>query len=236
MKKIVVLNHKMYLTYDEACLLKSGYDEINLNNVDLIVCPSYLNLHIFNNYNIGAQNCFYEDTGAYTGEVSAYQLSLRNVRYSIIGHSERRNIETDEVINKKVKACQRNGITPILCIGETKYQKEMMKTGEVLKKQLKRGLDGINKEDVIYVAYEPIYNIGSKKKLKLSDINDALIYIRKTLEEMKIYNYKLLYGGSVTKENIPNIISDNIDGYLIGHASVKKDEIKYIINCIKSVK
>ena len=95
MKKILVCNQKMFLTYDEAVALKKEMDDVDFSKVDLIACPSYLNLDVFKNYNLGAQNCFYEDKGAYTGEVSAYDLSFKNVRYVIIGHYERRCYDSD---------------------------------------------------------------------------------------------------------------------------------------------
>ena len=131
MNKLVVCNQKMFLTYDEASMLKKQMDEVDFFSVNLIVCPSILNLDIFKNYTIGSQDCFYEDKGAYTGEVSAYDLSFKNVKYVIIGHSDRRKYDNDKEINLKVKAALRNGITPILCIGETKIDKELIRTSEV---------------------------------------------------------------------------------------------------------
>ena len=235
MNKLVVCNQKMFLTYDEASMLKKQMDEVDFFSVNLIVCPSILNLDIFKNYTIGSQDCFYEDKGAYTGEVSAYDLSFKNVKYVIIGHSDRRKYDTDKEINLKVKAALRNGITPILCIGETKIDKELIRTSEVLKKQLYKALEGIllDSNEKIIIAYEPVWAIGGEKTVSKEVIEDTFKYIEKLLKEKNIYNYKLIYGGSITSKNIKNILSDKIDGYLLGLSSVNIDELKKIIKCIK---
>ncbi len=235
MNKLVVCNQKMFLTYDEASMLKKQMDEVDFSSVNLIVCPSILNLDIFKNYTIGSQDCFYEDKGAYTGEVSAYDLSFKNVKYVIIGHSDRRKYDTDKEINLKVKAALRNGITPILCIGETKIDKELIRTSEVLKKQLYKALEGIllDSKEKIIIAYEPVWAIGGEKTVSKEVIEDTFKYIEKLLKEKNIYNYKLIYGGSITSKNIKNILSDKIDGYLLGLSSVNIDELKKIIKCIK---
>ncbi len=235
MNKLVVCNQKMFLTYDEASMLKKQMDEVDFFSVNLIVCPSILNLDIFKNYTIGSQDCFYEDKGAYTGEVSAYDLSFKNVKYVIIGHSDRRKYDNDKEINLKVKAALRNGITPILCIGETKIDKELIRTSEVLKKQLYKALEGIllDSNEKIIIAYEPVWAIGGEKTVSKEVIEDTFKYIEKLLKEKNIYNYKLIYGGSITSKNIKNILSDKIDGYLLGLSSVNIDELKKIIKCIK---
>ena len=216
-------------------MLKKQMDEVDFSSVNLIVCPSILNLDIFKNYTIGSQDCFYEDKGAYTGEVSAYDLSFKNVKYVIIGHSDRRKYDNDKEINLKVKAALRNGITPILCIGETKIDKELIRTSEVLKKQLYKALEGIllDSNEKIIIAYEPVWAIGGEKTVSKEVIEDTFKYIEKLLKEKNIYNYKLIYGGSITSKNIKNILSDKIDGYLLGLSSVNIDELKKIIKCIK---
>ncbi len=235
MKKILVCNHKMFLTHDEAIVLKEKMDNIDISNTNLIVCPSYLNFNVFNNYILGAQDCFYEDKGAYTGEISSYDLHLRGIMYSIIGHSDRRKYDTNVIINKKVKACLKNSITPIICIGETKTDKELRKTSEVLKKQVTTALDGVVLEDgmEVIIAYEPVWAIGGIKSLSITEIEDTLTYIRKLLKERNVNNYKLLYGGSVNATNIKKILSDNVDGYLLGNASASPSELQSIIKCIK---
>lgn len=238
MKKIIVCNQKMYLTEDEAVILKNQMDKLNFSNIDLIVCPSYLNFNVFKDYNLGAQDCFYEDKGSYTGFISSYDLSLRNIKYSLVGHSERRDFDDDNIINLKVKSILRNSMTPILCVGETKLDKELMKTAEVIKRQLIKSLDKVylDNTQTIYIAYEPRYLIGGKRPLSKEEIIDTINYMKKIIEYIGINNYKLLYGGSINSNNIKELIDDNVDGYLLGNSSVSFDELNEIINCINGVK
>lgn len=235
MKKLIVCNHKMLLTYDEAKSLEKKLKNINYSNVELVICPSYINLGLFKNYNLGAQDAFYEDKGPFTGLVSAYDLSLIGTKYVIIGHFEKRLYDTDEIINKKVKAVLRNSMIPILCIGETKIDKELMRTSEVIKRQLQKGLLNINLEPYqeVIIAYEPSWIIGGEKSLEKSKIEDTLKYIRKILKQIGITNYRLLYGGSVNVKNIKSVLSDKVDGYLLGNSSVIVEDLESIIKCIK---
>ena len=124
----------MYLTYDEAKRLKDEMDILDFSNIELILCPSYLNFDIFKNYKLGSQDSFYIDKGPYTAEVSSYDLSLRGIKYSLVGHRDRRKYDDDNTINLKIKSLLKNSMTPILCIGESKLDKELMRTPEVLKK------------------------------------------------------------------------------------------------------
>lgn len=229
MNKIVVCNQKMFLTYEEAKELSKKLSKYNDDN--LIICPNFLNMDVYSSYNIGAQDCYYEDTGSFTGEISPYHLSLKGVKYVIIGHSERRCYDDDKVINKKVLAAQRNKLVPILCIGETKYDRDLHRTAEAIRKQLTIGLKNV--KDKIYIAYEPAWLIGKNKSLNIKEIEDTCAYIRKILKGMNITNYKLLYGGSVTDETIEGIISDKLDGYLVGTACCDIGMIEKIIKCIK---
>lgn len=235
MKKLVVCNHKMFLTFDEAKELERKIKDINYSNVDLVICPSYINLYLFKDYNLGAQDAFYEDKGPFTGEISAYDLSLIGVKYVIVGHFEKRLSDTDEIINKKIKAVLRNSMIPILCIGETKTDKELNRTSEVIKKQLNKALLGLEQDPYqeIIIAYEPSWVIGGVKSLEKNEIEDTLKYIRKILEQNNIYNYRLLYGGGVNTKNIKDVLSDEVDGYLLGNSSVKVDDLELIIKCIK---
>ena len=122
-----------------------------------------------------------------------------------------------------------------MCIGETKIDKELIRTSEVLKKQLYKALEGIllDSKEKIIIAYEPVWAIGGEKTVSKEVIEDTFKYIEKLLKEKNIYNYKLIYGGSITSKNIKNILSDKIDGYLLGLSSVNIDELKKIIKCIK---
>ena len=175
MNKILVCNQKMFLTKDEAINLK--YDMLNLDfdNIDLIVCPNYLNMELFSDFKLGAQDVHYEDRGPFTSSISSYDLSMRGVEYSLVGHSYLRDSQTDEEINLKIKALYRNSMTPILCIGETKYERELMKTASVLKKQLKTALKDVelDKYQTLYIAYEPRYLINGKLSMSKKDIIDT---------------------------------------------------------------
>ncbi len=232
MKKILVCNQKMFLTKDEAINLK--YDMLNLDfdNIDLIVCPNYLNMELFSDFKLGAQDVHYEDRGPFTSSISSYDLSMRGVEYSLVGHSYLRDSQTDEEINLKIKALYRNSMTPILCIGETKYERELNKTIVTLKKQLLTGLSNIELElgQELIVAYEPRWIINSNLQMSKNDIVDVFKYIKKILEELGIYNYTVLYGGNINKDNIKLIDSSIIDGYLLGHSSVEIEELKDILN------
>lgn len=225
----------MYLTKDEATLLRSQMDTLNTSNIQLIVCPSYLNFDTFLGYDLGAQDAFYEDKGAYTGSISAYDLSLRGIKYSLVGHSEKRICDDDKIINLKLKSILKNSMTPILCVGETKLDRELRRTSEVIKKQIKIALDEVQLDDTqtLYIAYEPRYLIGKKTPLSKEEIIDVINYIKKIVEYMGIKNYKLLYGGSITSSNIKQVMSDELDGYLLGASSSSFYELKEIINCIK---
>lgn len=233
--KTIICNHKMYLTYDEAKRLKEEMSLIDLSNIELILCPSYLNFNIFKDYKLGSQDSFYIDKGPYTAEVSSYDLSLRGIKYSLVGHKDRRKYDDDKVINLKIKSLLKNSMTPILCIGESKLDKELMRTPEVLKKQLEKALNGIYLEEyqTIYIAYEPSYLIGLDNALSVDKIIDTLDYIKKIVDFIGIKNYKLLYGGAVNSSNIKELLSDKIDGYLLGKSSVDINELEKIIKCIK---
>jgi len=235
MKKILVCNQKMFLTHDEAIDLKNKMNDIDFSNVELIVCPSYLNFDCFSEYKLGAQDAFYEDKGAYTSFISAYDLSLRGIKYSLVGHSERRNYDTEKNINLKVKSLLRNSMIPILCIGETENEKKLRKTPEVLRKQIVSALKDINLDSSqeIYIAYEPRYLIGGNDNMYLDDIEDALMYIKKIVDSLSIPNYKLLYGGAINRKNVSEIMSNKIDGFIVGNSSLDADELKAIIKCIK---
>lgn len=233
--KTIICNHKMYLTHDEAEKLKEEMSFIDLSNVELIICPSNLNFDIFKDYKLGSQDSFYIDKGPYTAEVSSYDLSLRGIKYSLVGHKDRRKYDDDTIINLKIKSLLRNSMTPILCIGESKLDKELMRTSNVLKKQLKEGLKDIYLEEyqTIYIAYEPSYLIGLNDALPVDQIIDTLSYIKKIVDFIGIKNYKLLYGGAVNSSNIKELLSDKVDGYLLGKSSVDIDELEKIIKCIK---
>lgn len=184
------------------------------------------------NVKLGAQNMFYEEKGAYTGEISADMLLSTGVEYVIIGHSERRQIfkENDVMINKKIKKALAAGLIPIMCVGETLTQREKNETLDHIKNQLEKGLKSVSKDDIknVVLAYEPIWAIGTGHTATSKQAEDVCAYIRKVLTEM--YDKKtadevsILYGGSVNGKNAKELFSKkNIDGGLIGGASLKPE-------------
>ena len=181
----------------------------------------------------------WEEKGAYTGEVSAKMLKSIGVEYVIIGHSERRQYfaETDETVNKKIKAAFENGLKPIVCVGETLEERESGKTAEIITNQTKLALEGLTEEQVknTIIAYEPIWAIGTGKTATSEDANNSIKEIRKEISE----NYGndvaecviIQYGGSVKSSNAKELFSmSDIDGGLVGGASLKPDEFAKIVN------
>lgn len=211
---------------------------------EIVLCVPYTDLFYSlltaqkTNIKIGAQNMHWEETGAYTGEVSGKMLEVINVEYVIIGHSERREYfaETDETVNKKVKSAFKYNLKPIVCVGETLEQKELGKTSEIITNQTKLALEGLNEEQVknTIIAYEPIWAIGTGKTATSEDANNSIKEIRKEIE--KIYGEEvanevsILYGGSVKASNAKELFeTSDIDGALVGGASLKVEEFKNII-------
>lgn len=236
MKKIIIANHKMFLSQDESVAFERQIKNINFNNIDLIVCPNFLNLRNFENYSLGAQDCSTETEGNHTGEVSAYHLSLIGIRYVICGHMEREGYEQASFVNMKIKQVLRNCMTPIVCIGETKCDNQMHRTSVVLKKQLITYLKDVilsNSQQII-IAYEPEWSVGSGEVLSAKEIEDATIYIKKVMQQLNISNYKVIYGGSVNCYNALEIIK-GCDGLMLGKSSTNYDEFKSIIESVKSV-
>lgn len=232
MNKLIVANLKMNLSKDDVKKYKDSFKKDYKDN--LIICPSYiyLDLMISDFYNIGSQNGYYLDCGAYTGEVSFKQLSEIGVRYSIIGHSERRIIfnESDELISKKVDGCIKNNIIPIICVGETLEERNSSKTFEIIENQLKRSLSGLKLNSII-IAYEPVWAIGSNKTPSKDEIEEVHMYIKKTIKDIYNIECRVLYGGSVCLYNSKDIININgVDGLLIGSASLDPTNLLNIIS------
>lgn len=178
---------------------------------------------------IGAQNVHWEARGAFTGEVSVEMLKASGVQYVIIGHSERRTYfaETDETVNKKVKATLAGGLTPIVCVGEGLEDREGGQTKKVVQHQVKAGLDGVSSEEMkqVIIAYEPIWAIGTGKASTAEDAEEVIRFIRKTVADLfdqQVANeVRIQYGGSVKPENIRTYLAQpNIDGALVGGASL----------------
>jgi len=235
MTKLVVANWKLNpLGLKEAISLAKRTD---LKNA--IICPPFIFIEevgkTIKRAKLGAQDAFWANIGAYTGEVSIDQLKRLKVKYIIVGHSERRKEleETDAMINLKIKTAVREKVTPILCIGESKsiYKKGIKATENHLKKQLTKDLSGVKKRSKLIVAYEPIWEIGSKRADTPQRSIKMVGFIRETLDKLGHRGVKILYGGSVHGDNA-NIFLDekNIDGVLVGGASLKPHDFRKIVD------
>ncbi|MDD3048738.1 MAG: triose-phosphate isomerase [Bacilli bacterium] len=236
MKKIIVLNLKMNLNYEEALSYVSDIKNKISDVFNTIFCPSFIYLDLFkaSNYKLGAQNVYYPEKGAFTGEVSASQLKSMGIHYAIVGHSERRKYfnEDNKLVGNKIAFCLKEGLSPILCIGETIEEKQLKKTASVLKNQIFYALKDADKDLIndIIIAYEPVWAIGSGKTPSILEIEDAIEYIKNNIKTIYDVNAKVLYGGSVNKENIKDIIKiKNLDGVLIGSSSI---DAKYLIEML----
>ena len=245
-RKVIAGNWKMNMLPNEAI---SCVDELSKlvkdTDNEVILCVPYTDLFYAiltaqnTNIKIGAQNMHFEEKGAYTGEVSGPMLKSIGVEYVIIGHSERRQYfaETDETVNKKVKAAHKYELKPIVCVGETLEQKEAGETTNVITTQTRLALDGLSKEQVegTIIAYEPIWAIGTGKTATSEDANNSIKEIRK--EIAKNYGQEVAdrviiqYGGSVKSGNAKELFTtSDIDGGLVGGASLKADEFAKIVN------
>ena len=244
-KKVIAGNWKMNMLPNEAIsFIEQITPLIKDTKNEVILCVPYTDLFYSlltaqnTNIKIGAQNMHWEEKGAYTGEVSGQMLKSIGVEYVIIGHSERRQYfaETDETVNKKVKTALANELKPIICIGETLEQREQGKAEEVITKQTMLALEGISKEQMknIVLAYEPIWAIGTGKTATSEDANNSIKWVRNKVEEL--YGKEIadeviiLYGGSVKADNAKELFSTtDIDGGLVGGASLKVDEFSKIV-------
>ena len=241
-RKIVAGNWKMNMLPNEAMEFINNLEpKIEDVKAEVILCVPFTDLWYAlltaqdkNSIHIGAQNMHYEESGAYTGEVAPEMLACLNVKYVIIGHSERRQYfnETDETVNLKVKAALKHGMSPIICVGETLEERENGKTKDKVTSQISKALEGLTREDLenIIIAYEPIWAIGTGKTAEKEDAEDTIKIIReKVKEEFETDAVSILYGGSVKKDNAKDLFSmPNIDGALVGGASLKVDDFAEI--------
>lgn len=243
-KKLIAGNWKMNCDVEESLNLarKLSSSEFN-NDVDVLVCPPFTSLYTViqelknSSIKVGAQNMHFEDNGAFTGEVSPIMLKNMGVEYVIIGHSERRQHfgETDQTINKKIKACLKHGLKPILCVGESLEQREAGVEKETVRAQLIKDLDGVTEGLKIVVAYEPIWAIGTGKTATSAQANEMASFIRTVLGNIYTVdianNIIIQYGGSVKASNTKEImLQSDIDGALVGGASLNADEFTKIAN------
>ncbi|MBD5143157.1 MAG: triose-phosphate isomerase [Oscillospiraceae bacterium] len=246
-KAIIAGNWKMNKTRPEAKALLEAIKPLVANaegNVEVIACVPFTNLETAmtvtenSNIKIGAENVHFEKSGAYTGEISADMLTELGVAYVVIGHSERRQYfgETDETVNKRTIAALSAGLKPIVCVGELKWERECNITEEVIARQIKLDLWGISKEDVknIVIAYEPVWAIGTGLTATPEQAEEVCAFIRAELA--KLYDAEtaeaitIQYGGSMNAGNAAELLAKpNIDGGLIGGASLKAEDFNIIV-------
>jgi len=249
MKPLIIANWKMNpqaLAEAKELFISVKRGVKNIRNVEVVICPPFPYLSIINNQlsliQLGAQDCFWENPpaggGAFTGEVSPVMLKDLGCKYVIVGHSERRRYfgETDEMINKKLKAVLKVKLKPILCIGETKKQKEKGEAQSVLKSQLKKGLEKVSKKEIqnIIIAYEPIWAIGTGKSCDTNTAMSMSLLIKKIIGQLysrgALKNLKILYGGSVDSKNVKGFIKEaQIEGVLVGGASLDAKEFIQLV-------
>ena len=245
-KKVIAGNWKMNMLPNEAIdFIDKLTPLVKETKNEVILCVPYTDLFYSllaaqeTNIKIGAQNMHFEEKGAYTGEVSGKMLKSIGVQYVIIGHSERRQYfaETDETVNKKIKSAFLNNLKPIVCVGETLEQREAGIQYDIITEQTKKALDGLTEEQAAntIIAYEPIWAIGTGKTATKEDANDACRKIREKIAEIYGQNVAerviIQYGGSMKPENAKELLEmSDIDGGLIGGASLKAETFEKIVN------
>jgi triosephosphate isomerase len=238
-RKIVIAgNWKMHKTQRESSEFLQGFMgelEQTPQEREVVLCAPFTALGVMskslhnNRVQLGAQNIHWEDTGAYTGEISGPMLVEMGVRYVIVGHSERRQYfgETDETVNQRLLAAQRHGLTPILCVGETKEQRDAGAMETVITNQIAKDLVEVNQQQLV-IAYEPIWAIGTGETCEATEANRVIGLIRSQLKEADV---PIQYGGSVKPNNIDEIMAQpEIDGALVGGASLKPDSFARLVN------
>jgi triosephosphate isomerase (TIM) len=239
---IIAGNWKMNTLRADALALVRGLRERadGIAGAEKIVCPPFVFLHDVkealagSTIAVGAQNAFWEEKGAYTGEVSITQVA-EAATHVILGHSERRQYfgETDDTVNRRVKAALAHGVTPIMCVGETLAQRNAGETAAVLVRQTRGGLDGIAVSAEFVIAYEPVWAIGTGLAADGATAQEAIALIRSTVREIAGgvgEQVRILYGGSVTPENIAEYMAQpDVDGGLVGGASLKVDSFTGLV-------
>ncbi|MEC4675863.1 MAG: triose-phosphate isomerase [Nitrospirota bacterium] len=242
MKYFIAANWKMNKTIAETReFLRSFIPAVkNVSDVDIVVAPPFTSLAAAyekikgSNIILSAQDIFWEEKGAYTGEISSTMLADAGCRYVIIGHSERRQYfhETNETVNKKIKAALKEGLHVIFCVGESLKEREAGKTFDVIKKEIRDGLKGVNAGNFV-VAYEPIWAIGTGKTATTGQAQEMHEFIRKILGDLygdKADEIRILYGGSVTPENVDSLMAcKDVNGALVGGAGLKPESFSRIV-------
>ena len=221
---------------------------LDIERTQVIFCPPFTGIPGLNKiikgerFSLGAQNCHWENDGAFTGEISPHMLSAIGVEFVIIGHSERRHIfgETNEMINRKINAVLSGGMKPIFCIGETLQERKNLETEKILVRQLEEGLSKVESLEDIILAYEPVWAIGTGENAYPQQLEQANAIIRtwvrhnygNNMED----NIQILYGGSVKEDNATDLIkTEGVDGFLIGGASIDAQSFSSIIHQVENL-
>ncbi|WP_204368767.1 triose-phosphate isomerase [Neosynechococcus sphagnicola] len=241
-RTVIAGNWKMYKTQAEALeFLKAFVPHLDNtpDNREIVLCIPFtdlammsMNLH-GSRVRIGAQNVHWAECGAFTGEISGAMLTELGVRYVVVGHSERRQYfgETDVTVNLRLKAAQKAGLIPIFCVGETKQQRDADETEALIFHQLQVGLEGVDLSQLV-IAYEPIWAIGTGETCEAKEANRVIGLIR---GQLSYSNVPIQYGGSVKPDNIDTIMAETeIDGVLVGGASLESESFSRIINYSES--
>jgi triosephosphate isomerase len=245
-KPLIAGNWKMHKTIKEAVYLVNliKRELLDFDKVDIVVCPPFTALSnvyeiiMETNIKLGAQNLFWEEEGAFTGEVSAKMIKDCGAEYVIIGHSERRRyfFEDEQIINKKIKVALKNNLLPIVCVGETLKEREENKTINIVESQLEGAFKDLNEDEMfkIIIAYEPVWAIGTGKTATPKQAQEVQGFIRDWLEKKfskdLSQNLRILYGGSIKPSNIKDLMKEeDIDGGLVGGASLEADSFIEIV-------
>ncbi len=241
-KPLIAANWKMHKTTEETRQFLMEFVPLvhDVSDVEIVLAPPFTSLAVAAKFlkgspvRLAAQDVFWETQGAYTGEISPVMLKDCECAYAIVGHSERRQYfgETNESVNKKIGACQAEGLGVIMCIGETLQERETGQTFKVLEAQLREGLSGLSPQGLV-IAYEPVWAIGTGKTATKEQAQEAHEFIRGILKDLfgaVAEEIRILYGGSVKPENISELMAQpDVDGALVGGASLKVDSFVKIV-------
>jgi len=246
MKPLIVANWKMNPLSQKAASQLFNSLKRNLKNIkkaEVVICPPFVYLATSDKRQVtglklGAQNCFWQEKGAFTGEISPQMLKDLAVNYVILGHSERRQImgETDEMVNKKIREVLKLNLQPIVCIGETEEERKREETFQILKREIKEGFKGVPKSQMskVVIAYEPIWAIGTGNPCSADDALTAILFIRKVISQIfsikAAKKIRILYGGSIDSQNAGDYLGqEGINGLLVGGASLNPKEFLKIV-------
>ncbi|MBQ3834384.1 MAG: triose-phosphate isomerase [Elusimicrobia bacterium] len=248
-KPLMAGNWKMNKTIPEAvAMVKELKGKIaDVKDVDVLLCPVFTALYPVanevkgSNINVGAQDLFWEAKGAFTGEVAPNMITDAGCTFVIIGHSERRQYfgETNETVNKKIKAALAAGLIPVVCVGETLKEREDNVTFKVIESQVREGIKDLSKEEAskVVIAYEPVWAIGTGKTATPDQAQEVHAFIRKVYGEMYgevAEGTRILYGGSVKPSNVSELMKkEDIDGGLVGGASLKAEDFEALVKFAK---